>query len=213
MEYQKIANLIHDVPNQPSKFRTKNWVEINDESRGTYNVNSQIKFKTTVLKSSLCDYSDAYILVKGTITVNNKAAADANANNTNKKVIFKNCAPFINCISDINNTQVDNVKDIDIVMPMYNLIKYSDNYSKTSGSLWQYCKDILAVDNNNVIVNFSENNLTDSFNFKAKMTGQIGHDGTRNVEIMVSLKYLSNFWRALEMPLINCEINLILNFK
>ena len=213
MEYQKIANLIHDVPNQPSKFRTKNWVEINDESRGTYNVNSQIKFKTTVLKSSLCDYSDAYILVKGTITVNNTAAADANANNTNKKVIFKNCAPFINCISDINNTQVDNVKDIDIVMPMYNLIKYSDNYSKTSGSLWQYCKDILAVDNNNVIVNFSENNLTDSFNFKSKMTGQIGHDGTRNVEIMVSLKYLSNFWRALEMPLINCEINLILNFK
>ena len=88
-------------------------VEINDESRGTYNVNSHINFKTIILKSSLCDYSDAYILVKGTITVNNNtAAADAHANNTNKKVIFKNCSPFTNCISEINNTQIDNAEDI-----------------------------------------------------------------------------------------------------
>ena len=121
MEYQKIANLIDDASNQPSKFKTKNWFEINDEPRGTYNINSQIKFKTTMPKSSLCDYSDAYIPVKGTITVNNTAAADSDANNTNKKVIFKNCAPFTNSISEINNTQVDNAKDIDIVMPMYNL--------------------------------------------------------------------------------------------
>ena len=134
MEYQKIANLIDDTLNQPSKFRTKNWVEINDESRDTYNVNSQIKFKTTILKSSLCDYSDAYILVKGTISVNNTAAG-ADANNTKKKVIFKNCAPFTNFISEINNTQVDNAKEIDIVMPMYNLIEYSDNYAKTLRSL------------------------------------------------------------------------------
>ena len=162
---QKIANLIDDASNQPFKFKTNNWVEINDESRGTYNVNSQIKFKTTMLKSSLCDYSDAYTLVKGTITVNNTAAADADANNANKKVIFKNCAPFTNWISEINNTQVNNAKDIDIAMPMYNLIEYSDNYSKTSGSLRQYCKDILAVDNNNATVNFAENNLTDSFKF------------------------------------------------
>ena len=145
MEYQKIANLIDDnTLNQPSKFRTRNWIEINDESRGAYDVNSQIKFKTTMLKSSLCDYSDAYILVKGTITVNNTAAAGAAANNTNKKIIFKICDPFTNCISEINNTQIDNAKDIDIVMPMYNLIEYSDNYAKTTGSLWQYCKDIPA---------------------------------------------------------------------
>ena len=196
MEYQKIANLIDDASNQPSKFRTENWVEIKDESRGTYNVNSQIKFKTTMLKPSLCDYSDAYIFVKGTIAVNNTAATDADANNTNEKVKFKNCAPFTNCISEINNTQVDNAKDIDIVMRMYNLIEYSDNYSRTSGSLWQYCKDIPAVDNNNAIVNFAENSLTDSFNFKVKMTGQTGDDGTKNVEIMVPLKYLSNFWRT-----------------
>ena len=114
MEYQKIANLIDDyTSNQPSKFRTRNWVEINDESREAYNVNSQIKFKTTMIKSSLCDYSDAYILVKGTITVNNTAA---------------------NCISEINNTQIDNAIDIDIIMSMYNLIEYSDNYAKTTGS-------------------------------------------------------------------------------
>ena len=194
MEYQKIANLIEDTSNQPSKFRTKNWVEINDESRGTYNVNSQIKFKTTMLKSSLCDYSDTYILVKGTITVNNTAAADAAVNNANKKVIFKNCAPFTNCISKINNTQIDNAKDIDIVMPMCNLIEYSDNYAKTSRSLWQYCKDIPARNNKNII-NFTEGNLTDSFNFKVKFTGQTGDDGTKDVEITIPLKYLSNFWR------------------
>ena len=91
-----------------------------------------------MLRSSLCDYSDAYILVKGNISVNNTADAGAAANNTNKKVIFKSCAPFKDCISKINNTQVDNATDINIVMPMYNLIEYSDNYSETSGSLWQY---------------------------------------------------------------------------
>ena len=143
MEYQKIANLIDDVSNQPSKFRTKNWVEISDESRGTYNVNSQIKFKTTMLKSSLCDYSDAYILIMGKIAITGRRAdvAARQADEREKGVAFKNRAPFTNCISEINNTQVDNAKDIDIVMPMYNLIEYSDNYAKTSGSLWQYFKD------------------------------------------------------------------------
>ena len=141
--------------NQPSKFKAKNWLKVNDESRRTYNVNSQSKFKTTVFKSSLFDYSDAYILVQETITVNNTAVAPAVANNTNKKVIFKNCAPFTICISEINSTQVDNAKDIDIVMPMYNLIEYSDNYSKTSGSLWQYCKDIPAVDDDNAIIRWN----------------------------------------------------------
>ena len=113
MEYQKIINLIDDTSNQPCKFRTKNWVEINDESREAYNVNSQIKIKTTMLKSSLCDYSDAYILVKGKITsagAGNDAAAKQ-ADERDKGVVFKNCAPFINCISEINNTQIDNAKE------------------------------------------------------------------------------------------------------
>ena len=131
-----------------------------------------------------------------------------------KKVMFKNYAPFTNCISKINNTQVDNAKDIDIVMPMYNLIEYSDNYSKTSGSLWQYCKEIPAVNNDGNIVDFNGANATDSFNFKTKITGQTDNNGRiDNVEIMVPLKYLSNFWRTLEMPLINCEVNLILNWS
>ena len=118
MEYQKIANLLDDnKSNQPSKFRTKNWIETNDESRGTYNVNSQIKFKTTMLKSSLCDYSDAYILVKGTITITGAGynAVAIQADERDKDVVLKNCAPFTNCISEINNTQVDNAKDIDIL--------------------------------------------------------------------------------------------------
>ena len=95
-------------------------------------------------------------------------------------------------------------------MLMYNLIEYSDNYAKTTGSLWQYCKDILARDNNDEIAAFDANNLTNSFKFKEKITGETGNDGTKDVEIIVPLKYLSNFWRTLEMPLINCEVNLIL---
>ena len=136
MEYQKIANLIDDASNQPSKFRIKDWVEINNESRGTYNVNSRIKFKTTMLKSSLCDYSDAYILIIGKITITGAGddAAARQADERDKSVAFKNCAPFINCISEMNNTQVDNAKDLDIGMPTYNLIEYSDNYVKTSRS-------------------------------------------------------------------------------
>ena len=207
-EYQKIANLIDDASNQPSKFRTRKWVEINDESRGAYNVNSQIKFKTTMLKSSLCDYSDAYILVKGTITIAG-AGADAaarQADERDKVVIFKNLAPFTNCISEINNTQIDNAKDIDIVMPMYNLIEYSDNYAKTTGSLRQFFRDAPVTDDD--IEDF------ESFKSKKKITGKTSNnDNKKDVEIMVPLKYLSIFWRTLEMPLINCEVNLILTWS
>ena len=142
MEYQKITNLLESTSDNLSKFRMKNWVEINDDSRGTY-TNANIKFKSTMLKSNLCDYADAYIFVKGRITITG-AGDDATArqlDERNKGVAFKNCAPFTKCISRINNTDIDNAQDIDIVMPMYNLIEYSDNYSKTSRSLWQYYKD------------------------------------------------------------------------
>ena len=149
MEYQKKGNLLNDEWNKPSKFRTRNWVQISNDITGSYSPNKQIRFKTTMLRSSLCDYSDAYILVKEKISVN------AAANNTNKKAIFKNCAPFTNCIRKINNTQIDNAEYIVIVMPMYSLIEYSDNYSKISGSLWQYCKDIPAVNNDGDIVIFN----------------------------------------------------------
>ena len=206
MEYQKIANLIDDTSNQLSKFRARNWDEINNESRGAYDVNSQIKFKTTMLKSSLCGYSDAYILVKGTITINGRGAdaAARQADERDKGVIFKNCAPFINCISEINNTQIGNAKDIDIAMPMYNLIEYSDNYAKTSGSLWQYFRD--EPDDDDI-------EDSESFKSKIKITGKTNNNNLKDVELMVPLKYLSNFWRPLEVPLINCEVNLILTWS
>ena len=212
MEYQKIANLLDNVSNQPSKFRRRYWSEIYDNARGNYFCTKQIRFKTSMLRTILCDYSDAYILVKRNMTVNNTLDVGAAANNTNRKVIFKNCAPFSNCICKINNTEVDNAEYIVIVMPMYNLIEYSDNYPKTSESLWQYCKDIPAVNIAGNIVDFTATNTTDSFKFKTKITGQTNNDGEINgVEIMVPLKYLSNFWRTLKMPLINCEVELILN--
>ena len=121
MEYQKIANLLNDASNQPSKFRTRNWVEINDESRGTYTSND-IKFKTTMFRSNLCDYADAYIFVnKGTIAITGEEDDDTakQLDERNKGVVFKSCAPFTKCISRINNTDVDNTQDINIVMPMY----------------------------------------------------------------------------------------------
>ena len=159
-----------------------------------------------MLKSSLCDYSDAYILAKGRITIEG-AGADAaarQADERDKGVAFKNCAPFTNCISEINNTQIDNAKDIDIVMPMYNLIEYSDNYAKTSGSLWQYFRD---EPNDNV-------EDSESLKSKIKIPGETpNNNNVKDVEIMVLLKYLSNFWRTLEMPLISCEVNLILTWS
>ena len=203
MEYQKITNLLDDSSNKTSKFRTKNWVEINDEPRGTYNDDKQIKFKTTMLKSSLNDYSDAYILVKRKITITGEGA-DAvakQADERDKDVAFKNCASFTSCKNDINNIEIDYCQDIDIVMPMYKLIEYRDNYSKTSGSLWQYYRDE------------PDNNLADSESFKSKIkiTGKTPNNGNeKDVEIMVPLKYLSNFWRTLEIPLINCEVSLTL---
>ena len=205
--------MLDNAVNQPSKFRTKNWVEKNDESRGTYSVNRQINFKTPVVTSSLCNYSDAYILVNGKTKVDNTTIAAA-PTNKNKKLIFKNGAPFTNWISKINNTQADNAEYIDIVMPMYNLIEYSDDFFKTSGSLWQYCKDIQAVNDDGNIVDFNGANATDSFNFKIKMTDQTGDDGEiANIEITIPLKYLSNFWITLEMPLFNYEVNLILTLS
>ena len=142
MEYQKIANLLNDESNQSSKFITRNSVEIYDESRETYTIND-IQFKTAMLRSNSCDYADAYILVKQTIAIYG-AGADATAKRLDKRykgVIFKNCAPYSKRISRINNTNIDTARYIDIVMLMYNLIEYSDNYLKASRSLWQYYKD------------------------------------------------------------------------
>ena len=140
MEYQKIINLVDDTTNQPSKFRTRHWVKINDKLKGRYH-NCNIRFKTSMIRSNLCDYSDAYILIKGSITLPNKAVAGTVVNYANIKVIFKTCATFTDCITEINNTQVYEAQKIDVITPMYNLIEYSDAYLKTSGRLWQYYRD------------------------------------------------------------------------
>ena len=113
------------------------WVEVNYLSSSQYSVNKNIRFKFSTLRSDLCDYSDAYIVVKGTITVE----GDYNAQERDKKLNFKNNSPFRSRISKINNTFIDNAEDLDIVMPTYNLLEYSDNYSMTSGSLWNYYRD------------------------------------------------------------------------
>ena len=136
MEYWKIINLLVTAPNQPSKFRTKKWAEINDDFHGICTVSNSIRFKTQMLKSSVCDFSDAKILVKGTRTITGRGAATAarQANERDKGVIFKNYAPFTKYISKKDNMQVDGAQEIDVVMPMYNLIEYSDNYWKTSES-------------------------------------------------------------------------------
>ena len=159
-----------------------------------------------MLKSNLCDYADAYIFVKGTITITGAGndAVTGQADERDRGVTFKNYAPFTKCTSRINGTDIDNCRDIDIAMPMYNLIEYSDNYSKTSGSLWQYYKD----DPNVNLAN------SESFKYKVKRTRKTSVDGnTKDVEILVPLKYLSNFWRSLEMPIMNCEVKLILTWS
>ena len=199
--------MLEITPNQPSKFRTKNWVEVNDKSRKTYNANSQIKFKTSMLRSSLCDCSDAYILVSATITFPNTAAAS-----NRKNVTTKSCTPFTNGISEINNTQI--AKDIDIVMLMYNLIEYSNNVSKTSRSLWYYYRNEPFLNANSAIANFpAVDNNSALFKFKIKIVRGIGDDGTKKAKIRVSLKYLSNSWETIEIPLISCEINVILTWS
>ena len=167
MEYRKIINFLDDTTNEASKFRTRNCVEINDKSRGTYNVTNEIDFKTSMIRSNLCDYSNAYIHVKGTLTVPNTSAQGVAPNNRNEIVIFKHCVPFINCRSEINNIQVDDAHDIDGVMPMYNLIDYSDTYSKTSGSLWRNYRDKPDLKDNGNIIDFpNDDNNSILFNFK-----------------------------------------------
>ena len=159
---------------------------MNDESKRRYD-DSNIRFKTSMLRSNLCDYSDVYIFVKLIITGLNTAGACAAVNNTNNKLILKNCAPFTDRINEINNVQVDDAQKIDIVMPMYNLIEYSDAYLKTSGSSWQYFRDEPGLEVNGNIVDFPANSNSASFKFKQQITGQTGNDGTKDVKIMVFL--------------------------
>ena len=159
METQKIANLLGDADDESSKFATRKQYVINDQNHTNYgegnDYSTTIKFETKVIKSNLCDYSDTYILVTGNIT-----ATDGDANT---KVAFKNCAPFTKCITHINDEHVDNADNLDIIMPMYNLVEYSNKYSETSGSLWQFKRDESPATNAG---NISTTNST-SFKYKS----------------------------------------------
>ena len=162
MEYQKITNLLVSIPDKVPRFITKKWLEVHDQSGGAYNNNEQIRFKTSMLRSDLCDYSDAYIVVKGFVTVKAPTSEDRK----NRTLAIKNNAPFISSISKINGVLVKNAEDLDVVMPMYNLLKYSKNYSKTSGSLWNYHRDEITDEEPDA--NGPNKDIADSKSFKYK---------------------------------------------
>ena len=228
MEYNKINNLLLSEDNeseQLSKFVTRQYVRVNS-LLNTYNENKSIRFKAPMLRSNLCDYSDAYILVKGTVTVNGVVnGAENEILRRNRPLILTNNAPFVSCITKINNEFIEDADDLDIVMPMYNLLEYSQNYRKTIGSLHNYYRDELSDDNNPN--NFPNTNVVNSsaFEYKNKITsnrynvaaGAAGHDankiGKQDVELAIPLKYLGNFWRALNIPLISCEVFLELKWN
>ena len=221
MEYDKINNLLlsEDNESEPlSKFVTRQYVKVNSLSN-MYNENKSIRFKTPMLRSNLCDYSDAYILVKGTITVNGVANGVENEIlRRNRPFILKNNAPFVSCMTKINNEFIEDADDLDIVMPMYNLLEYSKNYRKTIGSLYNYYRDKLSDDNNPD--NFPNTNVVNSETFKNKIIGNTynvtagnGRLGTKKIELAIPLKYLGNVWRALNIPLISCEVFLKLKWN
>ena len=212
MEYDKINNLLDSSRNKLSKFVTRNWINVHNQSGDIYDYKKQIRFKTSILRSDLCDYSDVYILEKGLITVVNTALVSHIRDIRDRPLVLKNNSLFISCISKINNELIENAEDLDIVMPMYNLLEYSQNYRKTTGSLFNYYRDELsddADDNNSPNIKVINSK---SFKYKSGITGTASNDGTKDVEIAVPLKYLGNFWRKLDISLINCEISLILTW-
>ena len=166
MEYDKVNNLLDSENENLSKFVTREYVRVNSLSN-TYDENKSIRFKTPMLRSDLCDYADTYISVSGTITV----AGNHPRYRQNKPVILKNNAPFVSCITRINNELIEDPDDLDIVIPMYNLLEYSKNYRKTIGSLYNYYKDELNDDAN--LNNFANNNVvsSNSFQYKNKIIG------------------------------------------
>ena len=219
MENQKIINLLDKIDTDSKHFATKKWYVINDENNTNYGVDKNtgannpdtIKYDTRVLKPNLCDYAEAYILVDGTIRATNALNA--------ARLALKNCAPFTKCNLEINDEHVDTASNLDIVMPMYNLIEYSNNYQDSSATLYQYKRDEPPKDD--AVADLTANN-SNSFKYKIKLLGnipQLANDadaarvGRLNVKIVVPLKYLSNFSRSLEMPLNNCRIKLNLTWK
>ena len=213
MENQKIINLSDKIDTDSKHFGTKKWYIINDENNTNYGVDKDIgannpdtiKYDTRVLKPNLCDYAEAYILVGGTIR--------RTGGNNNARLALKNCAPFTKCNLEINDEHVDTAGNLDITMPMYNLIEYSDNYQDSSATLYQYKRD--EPPENDVVADLTADNSS-SLKYKISLLGNpvVANNIARiNVKVVVPLKYLSNFFRSLEMPLINCKIKLNLTWK
>ena len=213
MENQKIINILDKIDTDSKHFATKKWYIINDENNTNYGVNKDtgannpdtIKYDTRVLKPNLCDYAEAYILVDGTIR--------GTGGNNNTRLALKNCAPFTKCNLEINHEHVDTAENLDITMPMCNLIEYSDNYQDSSATLYQYKRyeppEVKAI-------NDLTTDTSSSFKYKVELLGNPVLDGNiakRSVKVVAPLKYLSNFFRSLEMPLINYKIKLNLTWK
>ena len=198
METQKIVNLLNISENEYPKFATKKWYVVDSEAKGVYSHENPIKFLSS-LESSLRDYSDAYVLVPGNIAV-------VGANN-NTKVAFKDCAPIRRCRTEVNQTFIDEAEHINTAMPMYNFIEDSDNYSDTSGRLWEFKRNEIEGDVDLTVDGNHIPNSSSSFRYKSSVITK------RNcVKIAVPRKYLSNFWRSLEMLLINCKVELSLSW-
>ena len=204
MEFQKIVNLLNTTSNDKDlpRFVTKKWIEVYDQSGGNYNVNKEIRIKTSMLRSDLCDFNDAYIVVKGDISLK----GDNDANKRNKDLAFKNNAPIINCISKINASKIDNAEDLDVVTSMYKLLEYSKNYRKTTGSLWKYYRD----EPSDPLSSNSE-----SYKYKTSIVGKTpeDNDSLTKAKVVIPLKHVSNFQSSLDIPLINCEVKLILTWS
>ena len=223
MYNQKIINLLDKDDTDSKHFATKKWYIINDENNTNYGVNKDngvnnpdtIKYDTRVLKPNLCDYADGYILVDGTIRAEAEGAplAAPLADIDDARLTLKNCASFTKCNLEINDEHVDTAENLDIAMPMYILIEYSDNYQDSSATLYQYKRDEPPEANaiNNLTVDTSS-----SFKFKVHLLGDPvvnNNVAILNVKVVVPLKYLNNFFRSLEMPLINFKIKLNLTWK
>ena len=208
MENQKIINLLDKIDTDSKYFATKKWYIINEENNTNYGVDQDtgannpdtIKYNTRELKPNLCDYAEAYILVDGTIR--------GTGGNNNTRLALKNCAPFTKCNLKINDEHVHTAENLDITMPMYNLIEYSDNFQDSSGTLYQYKRDEPPEDN--AVTDLAADNSS-SFKYKVSLLGHpvdANNIARINVKVVVPLKYLSNFFRSLKMPLINCKIKL-----
>ena len=229
MEYDKISNLLGSQSENFSKFVTREYVRVNCLSN-TYYETKSIRFKTPMLRSDLCDYADAYILINGKIIV----TGNNSRYRQNRLLILKNNEPLVSCITKINGELIEDAEDLDIVIPMYNLLEYSKNYRKTIGSFYNYYRDELSDnDNDPNFINTKVVNLS-AFTYKNKIVGNTNNvdltiaaatdancnargpnpdynpilSGRRIVKLAIPLKYLGNFWIALYMPLISCEVSL-----